>query len=368
MSRQMMNTLFVTHQGAFARLDGDTVRVDAKGLKLLQVPLLGLESLVFFEGASLSPPLMCRCAKDGREVTFLDFAGRFQCRVVGPVSGNVLLRRAQYDASGDESRCMEIARPIVAGKIKNARATLLRAARERTDPTDVATLNEQAAYMAVHLESLPEKNTLDEIRGVEGQAASCYFAAFGAMIARDKSDFAFATRTRRPPRDRVNALLSFVYSLLTNDCVGALEGVGLDPQVGFLHCLRPGRPALALDLVEEFRSYFADRLVLSLLNRRQLQPSHFESRPGEAEGREASESDGKLQPDRFESRPGESVMLTAEGRKILLTAYQSRKQEEVMHPLLQTQTPLGLVPHLQARLLARHLRGDLPTYPPFIPR
>jgi len=339
-----MNTLFVTHQGAFARLDGDTVRVDANGAKLLQVPLLALGSLVFFEGASLSPPLMSRCAKDGRDITFLDFAGRFQCRVVGPLSGNVLLRQAQYAAQADAERCIAIARPIVAAKIKNARATLLRSARDTLDAANAATLLQQAAYMADQLAMLPDMATLDQIRGVEGQSASCYFAAFGAMIARDKSEFAFVTRTRRPPRDRVNALLSFVYSLLTTDCASALEGVGLDPQFGYLHCLRPGRPALALDLVEEFRSCIADRLVLTLLNRRQLNPEHFET------------------------RPGESVMLTAEGRKILLTAYQSRKQEEVTHPLLQAQTPLGLVPHLQARLLARHLRGDLPTYPPFVPR
>lgn len=344
MARQMMNTLYITRQGAYAKLDGDTIRVDANGEKLLQIPLLSLEALVFFEGASLSPPLMCRCAQDGREVTFLDYAGRFQARVVGPVSGNVLLRKAQYDAQADEARCIAIARPIVAGKIRNARNTLLRAARDAPNAQNSAIINEQAAYMAVHLETLPDMTGLDNIRGVEGQTASCYFAAFGAMITRDKADFAFATRTRRPPRDRVNALLSFIYSLLTNDCVGALEGVGLDPQFGFLHCLRPGRPALALDLMEEFRSCFADRLVLTLINRRQINPEHFED------------------------RPGESVLLTAEGRKIVLFAYQERKKEEVMHPLLQTQTPLGLVPHLQARLLARHLRGDLPAYLPFVPK
>lgn len=342
MSRTLLNTLFVTTPGAFARLDGDTVRVDADGQKLLQVPLLHLGSLVLFGGASISPPLMNRCAEEGREVTFLDFAGRFKCRVVGPVSGNVLLRKAQYEALTDDSRTLAIARPIVAGKVKNSRQTLMRAAREVKAAEQVAVLTEQAAFMAVHLESLPDKHTLDEIRGVEGQVASCYFLAFGAMITQAKSDFAFAVRTRRPPRDRVNALLSFVYSLLTNDCVAACEGVGLDPQFGYLHCLRPGRPALALDLMEEFRSFLADRLVLTLINRRQIQPEHFEI------------------------RPGESVLLTAEGRKLVLAAYQTRKQEEVTHPLLQTKTPVGLLPHLQARLLARHLRGDLPNYLPFI--
>ncbi len=342
MSRKLLNTLFVTTPGAFARLDGDTVRVEAEGAKLLQAPLLHFESLIFFERTSLSPPLMQRCAAEGREITFLDYGGRFKCRVVGPTSGNVLLRKAQYEAQADEARCIAIARPIVAGKIKNARQTLLRAAREARVPEQAATLNTQAAFMATQLLALPDMATLDNIRGIEGQAAACYFTAFGAMITRDKSEFAFATRTRRPPRDRVNALLSFTYALLTTDCAAAVEGVGLDPQFGFLHCLRPGRPALALDLMEEFRSYFADRLVLTLINRRQIQPEDFES------------------------RPGESVLLTASGRKTLLTAYQERKQEEVAHPLMKTRMPIGLIPHLQARLLARHLRGDLPSYLPFV--
>ncbi len=344
MSRELLNTLFVTTPGAYARLDGDTVRVDADRIKLLQVPLLHLGSLVFFGGASLTPDLMHRCAAEGREITFLDFAGRFKCRLVGPTSGNVLLRKAQYEAHGNEARAIAIARPIVAGKIKNARQTLLRAAREARNDEDAQRLTAQAAFMADQLESLPEMRTLDELRGGEGQAAACYFSVFGAMITRDKSEFAFYVRTRRPPRDRVNALLSFVYALLTNDCVAAVEGVGLDPQFGYLHALRPGRPALALDLMEEFRSCIADRLVLSLINRRQIQPSHFEE------------------------RPGESLLLTAEGRKIVLTAYQQRKQEEVSHALLKTKTPLGLVPHLQARLLARHLRGDLESYLPYVAR
>ena len=342
MSRLLLNTLFVSTPGAYAKLDGDAVRIDADGTRLLHLPLVNFEAMVFFEGASASPPLLSRCAKDGRDVTFLDFAGRFQFRIDGPMSGNVLLRKAQYEAQADEALCVEIARPIVAGKIRNARQTLLRASRDTKDAEAVSNLNAQAAFLATYWDTLPDVNTLDHIRGVEGQAASCYFAAFADMITRPVSEFAFATRTRRPPRDRVNALLSFAYSLLTSDCVGAAEGVGLDPQMGFLHCLRPGRPALALDLMEEFRSCFADRLVLSLINRRQIKPEHFEE------------------------RPGDSVMLTAEGRKIFLTAYTERKREEVTHPLLETKTPFGLVFHLQARLLARYLRGDLPTYLPYI--
>lgn len=344
MSHQLLNTLFVTTPGAYAHLDGDTVRVDADGRKLLQAPLLHLGSLVLFGGTSMSPHLMNRCAEEGREVTFLDYGGRFKCRVVGPVSGNVLLRKAQYDAHASGERTLSIARPIVAGKLKNARQTLMRATRDIRDASQCHDLSIQVEAIGNLLLSLPNMTTVDEVRGIEGQAAACYFSVFGAMITQPKSEFAFAVRTRRPPRDRVNALLSFVYSLLTSDCVAAAEGVGLDPQFGYLHVLRPGRPALALDLMEEFRSYIADRLVLTLINKRQITRDHFEE------------------------RPGDSVLLTADGRKILLAAYQSRKQEHVSHPLLQNTTPLGLLPHLQARVLARHLRGDLPHYLPFVSR
>jgi CRISP-associated protein Cas1 len=344
MSKEFLNTLFVMTPGAYAKLDGDTVRVDADGQKLIHAPLLHLGSMVFFEGSSLTPALLMRCAEEGREVTFLDFAGRFKARVVGPTGGNVLLRKAQYDAHADPVRNVDIARCIVAGKIKNARQLLLRGARETKGAAASLNLQDQAVALGALLLALPTAKTLDEARGIEGQAAACYFSAFGSLITRDKAEFAFRVRTRRPPRDRVNALLSFLYALLSGDCVGALEGVGLDPQFGYLHTLRPGRPALGLDLMEEFRAPFADRLALTLINLKQITPAHFEE------------------------RPGGSVMLTADGRKTVLTAYQSRKREEVVHPFLKAKTPLGLVPHLQARLLARHLRGDLSAYLPYIAR
>lgn len=344
MSRELLNTLFVLTPGAMARLDGDMVRVEADGSRLLKLPLLHLGSLVFFGGTSLTPQLMMRCAAEGREITFLDFAGRFQARVEGPVSGNVLLRKAQYEAHTNERRALAIARPIVAGKIKNCRLNLQRGAREARDGESRTRLEEAVTSLASLLERVPNTSTLDELRGVEGQAAACYFDVFGELITRDKTEFAFRTRTRRPPRDRCNALLSFLYSLLTTDCTAAVSGVGLDPQFGFLHALRPGKPALALDLMEEFRPCIADRLALSLINRRQIQPEHFTE------------------------RPGDSVLLSEVGRKIVLAAYQKRKQEEVTHPFLKTKTPLGLIPHLQARLLARYLRGDLTGYLPYIVR
>ncbi len=344
MSRQLLNTLYIMTQGAYASLDGDTVLVKANGAKLLQAPLLHLGRIVLFGGSSISPPLMERCAEDGRDVVFLDFAGRFKAKVVGPVSGNVLLRKAQYEHSVSEEKALAIARNIVAGKIRNARGVLLRSARDSVNKESSDKISEQSDIMADLLKALPECGTLDETRGVEGIAASSYFSVFGEMITGEKSEFAFHLRTRRPPRDRVNALLSFLYSMLTNDCAGAVEGVGLDPQFGFLHAIRPGRPALALDLMEEFRACVADRLALSLINRRQIQPDHFEE------------------------RPGGSVLLNDAGRKIVITAYQKRKQEETVHPFLKEKIPMGLVPHLQARLLARCLRGDTPHYLPYIAR
>lgn len=342
MSRDLLNTLYVMTPGAFARLEGDTVRVDVEHQKILQVPLLHLGGITVFGGATVSAPLMERCAAEGRQVVLMDMGGRFKARIVGPTSGNVLLRKAQYQIAVDSTLALSVARQIVAGKIQNTRLTLMRSARDSSDTVKTNRLRLHADILADQLAQLPSANTLDQVRGIEGQSAACYFDVFDAMINRDPADFAFKRRTRRPPRDRVNALLSFVYALLAGDCTGAVEGVGLDPQFGFLHALRPGRPALALDLMEEFRSIIADRLVLSLINRRQINPAHFENREGGA------------------------VLLNEDGRKVVLVAYQKRKQEEVTHPMLQQSTPFGLLPHLQARLLARHLRGDLAGYLPYI--
>ncbi|MER3496596.1 MAG: subtype I-C CRISPR-associated endonuclease Cas1 [Armatimonadota bacterium] len=343
MTRTLLNTLFVGTEGAYARLENDTVRVELEGNKLVEVPLHHLGSLVLFGNASASTPLLMRCAEDGRGVTLLDRHGRFRARIVGKTSGNCLLRQAQYEAHRDPGATLEVARRIVAGKLQNVRQTLLRGAREAASHEAAARLAAAANAQAIELANLSHCQSVDEARGHEGLAAAAYFNAFDDLIRVQRTDFRFDERSRRPPRDRTNALLSFVYSLATNDCVTALEGVGLDPQFGFLHALRPGRPALALDLVEEFRSLVLDRLVLTLINRKQI-----------------------VAPD-FDPRDGGSVMLTDEGRKKLLTEYQNRKKIEVRHPLLKEKVPLGLLPHLQARLLARHLRGDLPHYLPWGP-
>lgn len=344
MSRQLLNTLFVQTPHAYVRLEGDTLRVEVEKACRLQVPLQHLGGVVLFGDAMMSPGAMGRCAADGRAVTFLDFAGRFRCRVVGPVQGNVLLRTAQHAAACDAGRRLEIARRVVGAKIRNSRQTLLRGAREAKTEEGRTTLAAAAAVLAESLAAVRSVGTLDALRGCEGESAAAYFGVFGHLLTVETTAFAFTLRTRRPPRDRVNALLSFLYALLANDCTAAAEGVGLDPQIGFLHALRPGRPALALDLMEELRSGLADRLALTLINRRQVRPDHFDVRKD----------------------AGGSVLLNEEGRKAVLTAYQRRKEDAMRHRLLKQEVPLGLVPHLQARLLARHLRGEVADYQPFL--
>ena len=309
-----------------------------------RVPVHHLGSVVCFGRVSVSPEAMARCAADQRDLVFLSRGGRFRAKVIGPTSGNVLLRLAQHQAHQDTAWAVYIARNIVAAKIQNARLLLMREARQTEDEESETALRDAASAMANAIQSLPKSGSMDEVRGNEGYAAAAYFSVFNKLIRTADSAFAFDGRNRRPPRDPVNALMSFLYGLVRVECQAACEGVGLDPQIGFLHAIRPGRPALALDLLEEFRAFLADRLALTLVNRRQLTAKHF------------SESSGG------------GVSLNDEGRRVLLVAYQKRKTEEIPHPVLRSKTPIGLIPHLQARLLARHLRGDLEHYPAFVAR
>lgn len=344
MLRQLLNTLYVQTQGAYVKLDHDTLKLEVERELKLQVPLHHLGGMVLFGNVLVSPFLLQRFAEDGRGVVWMSRSGRFVGRLAGRTTGNVLLRRAQHEAFAEPERAAAVARSIVAGKIRNSRTLVQRSAREATAPEDAARLASTARSLALMLKELRPARDLEEVRGLEGQAGRLYFETLSEMVRTGKEDFAFNGRNRRPPRDRMNALLSFVYALVLSDCVAACEGVGLDPQFGYLHALRPGRPSLALDLMEELRPILADRLVLSLINRRQVRPRDFEERPGGA------------------------VHLDETGRKTVLVAYQMRKQEEVAHPILDQQVPLGLVPHVQARLLARHLRGDVDFYAPFTPR
>lgn len=341
---ELLNVLYVQTQGAVLHLENDTVKVVVEHETRLRAPLLRLSGITVFGQVTLTPFLIQRCAEDGRSLVWLTTTGRFKARVEGRVRGNVLLRRAQHLALSEHGRPARISRQIVAGKIQNSRQVLMRAARESGEEWDRLPLLEAAERLYAILQRLRETDDLNEMRGAEGEAARSYFSVFGHMIRADRAHFNPDGRTRRPPRDRANAVLSFLYALLRGECESALEGAGLDPQVGYLHSLRPGRPALALDLMEELRPVLADRLAITLVNRRQLKPGHFDGSPGGA------------------------VLLNDEGRKAVITAYQERKQEAVQHRVLKQKVQLGLIPHVQARLLARCLRGDLKDYMPFLYR
>ena len=341
---QLLNTLYVTTEGAYLRADHETLRVEVEKETKLQVPFHHIGGVVCFGDVMMSPAAMARCAEDGRFVVLLDRNGRFKARIEGPVSGNVLLRCAQHEAMRDSERTLSIARNMVGGKIQNSRQIVLRGAREADDLTDALALRNTADALGNAVGRIPQCGDLETLRGIEGESARAYFSTFDRMIKEDRNTFRMDGRNRRPPTDPINALMSFLYALILNDCVAAAEGVGLDPQMGFLHALRPGRAALALDLMEELRSVLADRLVLTLINRRQVSAKDFTQRSGGA------------------------VQMEDAARKEVIVAYQKRKQEEITHPVLDQKMPLGLVPHVQARLLARVLRGDLEAYPPFLYR
>ncbi|MFO1228988.1 MAG: type I-C CRISPR-associated endonuclease Cas1c [Alicycliphilus sp.] len=341
---QLLNTLYVTLPDAWLRLDNDTLRIEVERETRLRVPLHHLTAVVCFGHVGLSAPLMHRLADEGIALVLLDSNGRFKARLEGAVSGNVLLRQAQFARGADAAFTLDIARSFVAGKIKNTRQVLQRGAREAKSEAEAAVLTRRADDLAASLRALPGAATLDAVRGVEGEAARQYFSGLPLLVRADlREHFTMDGRTRRPPRDRFNALLSFLYAMWMNDCRSALEAAGLDPQVGFLHALRPGRAALALDLMEEFRPW-ADRLALTLINR------------------------GQVQADDFDLREGGGVALQGDARKAVVVAYQERKKDEITHPLLAQSLPLGLVPLVQARLLARALRDDTMPYLPFVPK
>jgi CRISPR-associated protein Cas1 len=342
--KQILNTLYVQTQGTYLRLDHETLKLEVEKELRFQVPLHHLGSIVTFGNVLISPFLIHKCAEDGRSLVWLTEHGRFKGRLAGSTTGNVLLRRSQHQALNQPEQGLAIARYLVVGKLQNARAAVMRAAREAKEPIDSEALTKTAQVQAEAIRSTETATSLDQLRGLEGYAARAYFGSFTQMIRQHRSVFAMTERTKNPPRDPINALLSFVYTLLTSDAVSACESVGLDPQMGFLHALRPGKPSLALDLMEELRAPLADRLVLTLINR------------------------GQITPENFTERPGGAIYLDEEGRKTVLAAYQKRKQEEVAHSVVGTKAPFGLVPHIQARLLARHLRGDVPAYQPFIQR
>jgi CRISPR-associated protein Cas1 len=363
------NTLYLTTHGSYVARDHLTLQVEvpvypedlpreersrelATDWRKLSIPIHMLESICVFGASSISPPALDLCWEHGVAVNYLSEFGYLQARMTGVADTSVLLRRAQFRAADDSGKCAAIARQIIAGKLQNSRNSLLRAARE-TDSTDErarVTVATDALSRQIHElgqwtpEDLRQAGALDRLRGAEGMGGATYFGVFSLFLKQQREDFGFAGRSRRPPRDRINCLLSFLYALVRHDCIAALTSVGLDPFVGFLHAERPNRPALALDLMEEFRAWLADRLAVTLVNRQQVGPEHFRVREGGA------------------------VEFTDAGRKLVITAYQQRKQETLTHPLLQQEFRIAQFPFVQARILARHLRGDIPDYVPFVPK
>lgn len=340
--KRLLNTLYVTTPECYLALEDSNVLVLREGNEIVRVPLLNLEGIVTFGYTGTSPALMGACAREGISLCFMTANGRFLARVSGETQGNVLLRRTQYRASDDLTHSCRIAKQMISGKIFNARWVLERTLRDHPLRVNEEALNRAVAQLKSALDAVGKCSDLEELRGVEGSAASVYFDVYDELILQQKDDFVFRTRNRRPPTDPVNALLSFVYSLLTNETAAALSAVGLDPYVGFLHRDRPGRVSLALDVMEELRSVMADRFVITLINRKEVTASGFTVRENGA------------------------VSMDDSTRKAVLNAWHSRKQETMTHPFLNTKIAWGLVPHAQALLLARYMRGDLEDYPPLL--
>lgn len=340
--KKHLNTLFVTTQGAYLSKEGETVTVKVEQKIKLRIPIHTIGGIVCFGNVLSSPFLLGFCAEKDVAVSFLSEHGRFLARVQGPVSGNVLLRREQFRRADNASASVHIARSVLIGKLSNCRTVLQRALRDHGDKIDKTSVQRAVNLISVALKRLPAESDLNTIRGVEGDTARVYFDVFDHLIVAQKDDFTFNGRNRRPPLDNVNCLLSFLYTMVTHDVRSALESVGLDPQVGFLHRDRPGRPGLALDMMEEFRPFIADRLALSVINLAQVNKKGFSRMKTGA------------------------VLMDDTTRKTLLVNYQQRKQDEIQHPFLNEKVTIGLLFHMQALLLARYLRGDLDGYPPFI--
>lgn len=337
--RKLLNTIYITTPDSYISKDGENVVVSVKQQEVFRISVLNIEAIVTFGYMGASPGLMKLCTERGIGLTFLSPHGHFISRIQGQVHGNVLLRKAQYAMADNENFATEIARICIAGKIQNYRNILRRYER---DYGEVDEIENVVTSMDRAKRDVLKASSKEQLRGLEGDAANRYFSVLPNLIINQKTDFPFNGRNRRPPKDAVNAMLSLAYTLLTNDITSALEAVGLDPYVGFLHTIRPGRASLALDMVEELRAYLGDRFVLSLINRKQINSSDF----------------------LYQGEKG--VILTENGRKMFLTAWQNRKKETVTHPFLQEKIPVGLIPHAQAMLLARYIRGDLDAYPVFI--
>lgn len=340
--KKILNTLYITSPDRWLSLEGENIVISEHGSDIGRVPLHNLESVVAFGSVGATPALMGKCAEDNIGLYFMSRSGKFQCSVCGEINGNVLLRREQFRIADDEKRSLEIAKLMIAGKLFNSRYSFERTLRDHALRIDTAKFEERSAYLSNAARNCQSVSAKDNLRGIEGEAASVYFSVFDDMILQQKTDFRFTVRSKRPPLDNVNALLSFAYALMANMCTSALYAAGLDPFVGFMHTDRPGRRSLALDLQEEFRAVICDRFVLNLINKKQISHKDFDKR-----------EDG-------------AVLLNDNGRKQFLSAWQSYKQEEIMHPFIKEKVQRGMLPFVQALLLARYIRGDLDCYPVFL--
>lgn len=340
--RQLLNTLYVTTPDAYLSLDGENIVVRVKEEEIGRAPLHNLENIVTFGWQGASPALMRQVCQLGKGLSFFSASGRFLCRAEGEERGNVLLRREQYRMADSVPQALAVAVNMIGAKTANARAVLSRFCRDHALSVDCTPIRRAADNLRDSLEKIRTVSDADSLRGFEGANATCYFSVFDSMILQEKNVFHFVTRTKRPPCDPVNALLSFCYSIFANECASALSAVGLDPYVGFLHTDRPGRKSLALDLMEEFRAVACDRFVLSLINLRQIKSGDFITKENGA------------------------VLLKDDARKAFLKAWHERKKDAVTHPFLGEKCAFGLLPFVQAQLLARYIRGDLEEYPPYL--
>lgn len=340
--RKLLNTLYVTSENSYLSLDGENVVILSEGTEMGRIPLHNLEGIVSFGYRGTSPALMGACVERNISLNYLSPQGKFLARVCGKTRGNVILREQQFISSKDDAVSLEIAKNNILGKVYNARWVLKRAVRDHSMQIDVQRVENASDQMLEQLKLIKNSTSKDELRGYEGKAASTYFSVFEELVLQQKQDFTFHGRTKRPPLDEMNAMMSFVYTLLANMYVSALECVGLDPCIGYLHTERPGRASLALDMMEELRPVLADRFVLSIVNKRMITTRYFIRKENGA------------------------VLLSEHGRKIILTEWQNRKKEVITHPFLQEKVEWGVVPYVQAMLLARYLRGDLDGYPAFL--
>lgn len=340
--KKLLNTLYITSPEKYLSLDGENVVIKEDGVESGRIPLHNIESIVTMGNAGVSPALLGKCAEKNICVSFLSRSGRYLASAVGPYNGNVVLRQSQYRMADNEEKCAEIAKNMITGKLYNARWVIERATRDYADSLDTEKLKKVSLQIKKAVNDAQSCTDTQQLRGIEGEAAARYFSVFDDLILQQKTDFVFVERVKRPPTDYVNAMLSFSYTLLCSMMTTALYCVGLDPYVGFMHKVRPGRTSLSLDLMEEFRAVYADRFVISLINKR------------------------IIDKDDFFTKENEAVYFTDEGKRKFIQHWQTRKQSTIMHPFLKEKVQWGVVPYVQALLLSRYIRGDLDSYPPFL--